>query len=170
MTAPDQYDWSNQGGCGAFGPDGLSISEANICLAPDPVTAFGDGAVSVTVKQTSGTALQGYSLIFRAGGSGSPPDFYAFLIDGNGKWRAFKVINGQAIFFTPFTSNSAIHRGLNATNTLKVVMTGSHFDLYVNAVKVGHFDDSTLTVGVPGLFGGQGVVEVWSDFEIQPAA
>jgi hypothetical protein len=151
--------------------DGYHINNAAVCLAPNPpVTAFADGTVSVQAKQISGAITQGYSLVFRAGGSGSIPDFYAFLIDGNGYWRAFKVSGGQATFFGPFTANAAIHKGLHASNTLQVVMTGSHFDFSVNGTKVGQADDSTLSSGIPGLFGGVGVEVVFTNFSVLQSA
>lgn len=81
-----------------------------------------------------------------------------------------KVMNAQASFFTPFTFSPAIHQGLHVTNTLKVVMTGSHFDLYVNDVKVGQFDDSDLTTGVPGVLGGPGITVFFTYFTMQVAS
>ncbi|HEX9039307.1 MAG TPA: hypothetical protein VF808_20165 [Ktedonobacterales bacterium] len=170
MSAPDTYDWTHQGSCGSDASDGFHIDTSQVCVAPDQITSFSDGTVSIDARQTSGTLLQGYALIFRASGSGPLPDFYALLIDGNGKWRAMKLVNGQASFFTPFTYTAAIHRGLRATNTLKVVMTGSHFDLYVNGVKVGQFDDSGLATGVPGVLGGPGISVVFSNFRMQVAS
>ena len=170
LTAPDQFDWQNGGGC-TFKTDGYHIDTAVICLAPNPpVAPFANGTVSVQAKQISGTITQGYSLVFRASGSGSIPDFYAFLINGNGNWRAFKVIGGQATFFEPFTANTAIHKGLRASNTLQVVMTGSHFDFYVNGMKVGQADDSALPSGMPGLFGGVGIEIVFTSFLVKQAA
>lgn len=167
LSAPDQYDWQNGAGC-SVEADGYHINTAAVCLAPSPpVAAFADGTVSVQAKQMSGPLTTGYSLVFRAGGSGSVPDFYAFLIDGNGKWRAFKVIGGQATFFGPFAANPAIHTGLHASNTLQVVMTGSHFDFYVNGTKVGQADDSALPSGTPGLFGNVGIEVVFTNFRVQ---
>lgn len=170
LTAPDQYDWQN-GAASTFAADGYHLNNAVVCLAPNPpVAAFADGTVSVQAKQVGGPTTQGYSLVFRAGGSGSVPDFYAFLIDGNGKWRAFKVIGGQATFFGPFTANPAIHTGLKASNTLQVVMAGSHFDFYVNGTKVGQANDSTLASGTPGLFGNVGIEVVFTNFRVQQTA
>lgn len=169
MSIPDEFDWSQGGACGSMQPGGFELNASQVCVAPDQITSFRDGTVSITAQQTSGTLLQGYALIFRA--QGPPvPDFYAFLIDGNGKWRAMKVMNAQASFFTPFTFSPAIHQGLHVTNTLKVVMTGSHFDLYVNDVKVGQFDDSDLTTGVPGVLGGPGITVFFTYFTMQVAS
>jgi hypothetical protein len=167
LTAPDQYNWQDGGAC-MLKADGYHISTAAICLAPNPpVAAFASGTISVQAKQISGAITQGYSLVFRVSGSGSVPDFYAFLIDGNGNWRAFKVVGGQATFFEPFTANAAIHKGLHASNILQVVMSGSHFDFSVNGTKVGQADDSALPSGTPGLFRGVGFEVVFTNFSVQ---
>jgi hypothetical protein len=170
LTAPDQFGWPTGGGCD-FMADGYHITTAALCLAPTPpVNAFADGTVSVQAKQISGTTTQGYSLVFRASGNGNVPDFYAFLIDGNGNWRAFKLVGGQPTFFEPFTANAAIHKGLNATNTLQVVMTGSHFAFSVNGTQVGQVDDTALSAGIPGLYGGPGIEVVFTNFLAQAQA
>lgn len=166
---PNANGWSNQAGCGDVRVDGLHLASGNICLAPSIVSAFSDGTVSVDVRQVSGVITHGYTLIFRAGGSRQVPDFYGFLIVSQGYWRAYRLSGGSATFFAPFTASSAIHTGLNKTNNLKVVMRGSHFELFVNGTKVGQFDDSTLTSGVPGFFGNVGSEVVFSNFVMRVA-
>jgi hypothetical protein len=161
--APGQSPgWEDRAGCATFQADGFHFTSANICTAPDPSAPFATGTVSVTAKQISGPVTTGYSLIFRADPDG--PSFYAFLIDGNGSWRAMKVAAGQPTFFGPFTPTAAIHKGLNASNTMQVVMSGSHFEFSVNGAKVGQADDSTLAKGYTGLWGNTGIEVVYTNF------
>ncbi|HET8906269.1 MAG TPA: hypothetical protein VFN11_04825 [Ktedonobacterales bacterium] len=147
-------------------PDGMHVDTETFCAAPYP--AYADGTISVQAKQIKGSTLQGYAVIYRL--DESTVSWYAFLIDGNGKWRAFKVTNGQATFFEPFTANAAIHKGIGATNTLSVQVKGSHFDYFVNGTKVGQANDSSLTTGEGGVFGGIGIEVVYTNFSIIPAS
>lgn len=50
-----------------------------------------------------------------------------------------------------FQSTTAIQTGSGATNTMRVLVVGSHFVMYVNDVQVGVADDSTFTTGGMGL-------------------
>lgn len=150
----------------AIKPDGMHQDNADFCTAPYP--AYADGTISVQAKQIKGSTSQGYSLFFRF--DETAVSFYAFLIDGNGKWRAFKVTNEQATFFEPFTANAAIHKGLGATNTMMVKVSGSHFDFFVNGAKVGQVNDSSLSTGESGMYGNVGIEVVYSNFSIIPAS
>lgn len=165
LTAPDLTAWQNGGGC-YLKADGYHINNAVVCLSPAPVTDFADGSVNVQVKQISGTLAQGYGLVVRARKhAGGSVDCYAFLIDGNGQWRALKVVGGQTTFFEPFTASTAIYTGLNAPNRLQVVMTGSHFDVIINETHVGQVDDTALSSGEPGFWGGLGREVVFTNFQ-----
>jgi hypothetical protein len=144
--------------------DGMHVNNAYVCLAP--FSAYADGTLSVQVKQTRGVLTAGYALVFRF--DETTEDFYAFLIDGNGKWRAFKYLNGRATFFEPFTTSSAIHKGLNATNILEVQANGSHFDFFVNDVEVGQVNDTSLLSGDSGVYGNVGIDVIFANFNAVP--
>jgi hypothetical protein len=150
----------------AIKPDGMHQNNPNFCTAPYP--AYADGTISVQAKQIKGSTTYGYSLFFRF--DETAVSFYAFLIDSKGYWRAFKVANGQSTFFEPFTANAAIHKGLGATNTMMVKVSGSHFDFFVNGAKVGQVDDSSLTTGESGMYGNVGIEVVYTNFSIIPAS
>jgi hypothetical protein len=166
LIAPNQFPgWEDRAGCATFQADGFHFTNANICDAPDPSAPFADGVVSVTAKQISGPVTQGYSLVFRA--NLDNPSFYAFLIDSNGAWRALKVVANQPTFFGPWTPTAAIHKGLNASNTMQVVMSGAHFAFSVNGTIVGQADDSAMATGYTGLWGGPGIEVVYTNFADQ---
>jgi hypothetical protein len=166
LIAPNQASgWEDRAGCDTFQADGFHFTNANICTAPDPSAPFANGTVSVIAKQISGPVTQGYSLVFRA--NLDSPSFYAFLIDSNGSWRALKVVANQPTFLGSWTSTAAIHKGLNASNTMQVLMSGSHFEFSVNGTRVGQADDSTLATGYAGLWGNTGIEVVYTSFKEQ---
>jgi hypothetical protein len=167
MTTANANDgnWPNDSDCG-FKSDGYHITTNVTCLASITVTS--DGAVSSDVTQVKGTtdALRGIDLH-----RGSRGSFYEFGIDGQGNWYFVKYVSNQATVLDDVKPNAAIKTGLNVTNHLEVRATGSHFDFFVNGVKVGQHDDSSYPSGIPGLSGAKNAEMVYTNFKVtQPAA
>ena len=67
------------------------------------------------------------------------------------------------------SNNDAIHASFETTNTVKVVVKGSHIDLFANGVKVGSCDDSSLAAGGVGLVAGSDVESVFTKLVIKRA-
>jgi hypothetical protein len=169
MTAANHdAGWTNNTApCQTFQSDGLLLTFPTPCWAP--ANAFANGTVSVQARQTSGHTDYGYALLFR--GSQQARTYYGFEIDGDGKWLSFKATWGglsyTASYFEQFTANAAIKTGLNASNTLRVDMNGSHFDNYVNGTKVGQDDDSSIASGQVGLYDEAGNEVVFTNLTVQ---
>jgi hypothetical protein len=153
LTA-NTYGWANVTNECFFKADGYHVANNYVCFAP--IQDIADGSITVDVKQISGGDRYSYGLSFRVE---SPGNLYNFTIDSLGHWIFYKDANGTAIVLHDFTTNSAIRIGLNVTNRHKVVMSGTHFDFYVNGTLVGSADDSTFTqaghVGLRGPSGGE---------------
>ena len=148
--------WPNDSHC-SYGSDGYHIPDGYICYAP--TGQIGDAVVSADLQQTAGEVTWFYGIVFRRVSEGN---FYEMLIDSNGKWLFDKVVNNQTTTLLPYVPSSAIHTGLNTSNTLAARAVGSHFEFFVNGTQVGQFDDSTFTTGLTGVEGGdpKGQVQV----------
>jgi hypothetical protein len=126
-------------------PDG---GQAYLCLAP--TTPLGDLAVGVTVQQKSGANNQAFGIAFH---HITPKNYYFFGIDGRGHFTATVVVNDVRHIVIPFTSNTAIHTGTNATNRLQVIAKGQTMTFLVNSVAVDQATLSTFATGTVGLRG-----------------
>lgn len=152
--------WSNDSHC-FYGSGGYHIKGSYICLAP--TDDFTDTTITANVKQTSGSVLYGYGIAFRVQ---SNFDHYELNIDGNGKWSFVRCVSDKCDTLVDFTANSAIHKGLNASNTLRVTASGSHFTFYVNSAKVGQITDSRFASGAVGLTGSDQLEVVYGSFVV----
>lgn len=153
-------NWPNDSNC-IFASDGYHVKGGYLCYAPtDDVS---NGTISVNAKQTNGDITQGYGLVLRRASKGN---YYIFVIDSNGKWAFYKLVNDSATAVKDFTASSAIHSGLNASNALKVTMSGSSFTFYVNDTQVGEATDSTFTSGLSGVAGADSSEVVYTSFKI----
>ncbi len=140
--------WRDDGTNCSFHKDGYHITGGFICYAP--TGQFGTVIVSVTTRQIAGPITEFYGLVLRRTSTGN---YYAFTIDSNGKWRFSKIVNDTFEDILPYVPNSAIHQGVNAVNTLKVLASHTHFTFFVNGTQVGEADDSTFSDGLCGVAG-----------------
>jgi hypothetical protein len=167
----DATGWSNGQFC-FLGADGFHVN-TRTCLVPIGNQTNVD--VTVQVKQISGQTVDPFGLVMRADGpqSTSPNQRYEFSIDGNGKWDVVRCDGvdssglPQCTDLVGYTANDAIRGGLNITNTLEVKAKGSHFDFYVNGVRVGGVVDSTYPSGKLGLATGQNVECVYTNLIVK---
>jgi len=115
-------------------------------------TAFGkfdpssDIHASVLGHQVAGNPDPSYGLIFRINGSGA---YYGFFINEN--TRSFVAIRFQdgRSFLIPWSESEEIQPG--RSNRISVTATGAKFDLYINGLLVGSFDDSVYPTGGVGV-------------------
>lgn len=149
--------WANDSHC-FFGNDGYHVKDGYICYAP--MEAVADADVSVQVRQVAGEADWFYGLQLRRQ-STNQHDYYAFVITSNGDWKFDKWVNGVRDDIVPYVPTSALHRGLDQINTLRVRMVGSHFVFFINGTQVGEKTDASYSSGGLGIEGNtQGGVEV----------
>lgn len=150
----------------SYGSGGLHVNGGG-CFAP--AGTFDNLDVKVTVEQISGSTVATYGVTVRAVEADTR---YDILIDSDSQWGASRCDapgdqNTAACSpLLPFTSNSAIHGGLNTQNTIEVRASGSHFEVTINGVNVGSFDDSTYSEGQIGLIANGGFTCVFNDFTI----
>ena len=142
----NQYGWPTNSHC-FFSGSSYHVKDGYYCYAPLSYR-FGNGKLSVDVKQVSGDPDLPYGLFFRAASNGN---FYVFLIVSNGSWGFYSVVGNNLQEIRRFARSEVIHQGLNATNTLEVLAKDSHFDFFINGVQVGQADDGTYVYGGAGV-------------------
>ena len=152
--------WYNNKDC-FFAGDGYHVKGGFLC-GPQ-VGLLGDVMISVRVEQISGKLVDPYGVAFRWLGMDS---YYELGVDGSGEWAFFKCDAVRCTTAVQYTTDPAILRGLNATNTLQVRAVGSHFDFYVNGKKVGQADDATYPSGQVALLGFSGIECVFTNIKI----
>lgn len=161
LTSTTDRNWPNDDQCSQRA-DGYHVTANVVCLL-SRYTPPTNANISVDVKQVSGLPDASYGLAFHRA---SPGNFYTFEIDGTGRWFCYQAIGNQFKPLAGEKTNPAIHKGLNATNTLMVRISGSHYDFYVNGQPVGSADDSSFTSGQAGLDGNDSIEVVYTNFKV----
>ena len=153
----DPANWTSSSQCVGMS-DGYHVQGATICDAPPsavagiPLTKNGsDQAIQVTVQATQASSNSAFGIAFLIQ-QGPRSQLDVFQITASGKWGAYAQTTDESgqQSITPlmppganYLPNSAIHAGLNTTNTLKVVLElNHHFVFFVNNTQVGQADDS----------------------------
>ena len=161
--------WTEEQNC-SIRDDGYHVTGNNICfLAGAPI---GDSYITVTVLQIAGVEDLSYGITLRRASAGN---YYSFEIDGSGRWYFYKsaLDSNDAPVLTLLAShadNPSINKGLFHSNTLQVRATGSHFEFFVNNVKVGQANDSSYAQGTIGLGSNDQLEVVYTNFILtQPA-
>jgi hypothetical protein len=91
-----------------------------------------------------------YGLMARAASNASRQYLFGLTCDGK---YSFRIWNGEAfVMLVPWTANSAINTGEEATNRLVLLAEGSSFTLYVNGEPLNTIQDDTFAEGTFGLF------------------
>jgi hypothetical protein len=160
LTAPTN-PWQNDSTRCAFRGGSYHILADFMCMAPIGVQS--DVAISVQVRQVTGTvrALFGISLRFSSTGN-----FYAFLLTSNSTWLFEKAVHGATQAIVAETANPAIHPGLNTLNTVLVRVKGTRFDFFFNGTSVGEVNDTTFSSGLVGLLGSKDDDVAFNNFQV----
>lgn len=138
-----------------------------VLVAPDDYNTIG-AATRVTVRNpNNGDSRLGYGLIFHS----DPQPLskgYAFLIDA--KKKRYRVVRHTATnesAIVPWKNSTAINDGTNE-NTLEVRDKGDTIELYINDQMVTTIKDQyDGSIGVPGLYSGDGVKIGFKRLEIR---
>ena len=141
--------------------DGYHVQNGYICFAP--VSNVFDVDVYVQVRQLSGVSAGLFGLAFRGFDEGNN---YVFGVNANGDWGAVVCANAKCGALAAFERNTAVQAGSGATNALEVLVVGTHFTFFVNGVKVGEADDSSVGNGRVGLYAEQGIEASFTNLEI----
>jgi hypothetical protein len=129
-----------------FAHGGYQVQDGVICYAR--VADQSNATITVQVKQIGGDQGKYYGVVFRRTSAGN---YYAFNIDSNGDWIAYRCVSDNCAKLVDGGQNQAIQTGVTTVNTLQVHMNGSHFDFLVNGVTVGSADDATFAKGKVGM-------------------
>lgn len=143
-------NWAEDSNC-HIRRDGYHVANGYICFAP--IQNIFDVDVYVQVKVLSGPATRISGVAFRGY---DVNNFYVFGVNANGDWAAIVCANSTCKPLAGFQRDTAVEAGLGATNALEAVVTGTSFTFYVNGVKVGEADDSSVGNGMVGLYADQG--------------
>lgn len=150
------YGWLVNDHC-FFEADGYHVKSSDVCYAPVPAYVLDSSDIAVDVKLLSAAGQDVYGLEIRAPRRDGPSlnRLYAFVLTPAGSW-AFLLCNSAVSKITclnlvDYTLNAAIRSGVGATNTLRVVAQGAHFDFYINGAHVGQSDDETIRDGQTAL-------------------
>lgn len=158
--------WPNDNDC-TLRADGLRVRNSVICYAPTDTLTNID--VKVQVQLASGSTSDPFGIVMRRTSKGN---YYQFVIDRGGETAVAKCVSSQPDCSTlaDFATNSAVHTGLNATNTLEVKAVNSHFEFDVNGQMVDQVDDSTFASGLVGLGVLDSVTAIYSNLTITSAS
>jgi len=112
--------------------------------------SFSDGIYEVEAAQQSGPLNNGYGMLIRM--AKDTESYYVFEVSGDGFiWIGYctdfcKDISESLVGGDWFRS-TAVRKGLQETNRLKVIADGSRLTFFVNGVQVGRASDSRLAKG-----------------------
>jgi serine/threonine protein kinase len=151
LNNPDPNGWPNDGTNCSFTNTAYFITASSVntlqpCLSGN--LHYGDAASEVDVTLISSADA---GLLFRASADGN--QFYDFEITSQNQFFLRYRNNNRYIFLIRNTASSAI-QGVGGKNTLLVIASGSHFQLFINGTFVGAADDSTFASGQLGLAAG----------------
>lgn len=177
FDAPGSWSAGNDGDAIGEVKEGvydLFVQADDIIIWTTAVQSFSDGIYEVEATPVEGTVNNGYGMMFRT--NNETDDFYLFKVSGDGfVWIG--LCKAGCTEETPLVTewwfeSTAVKKGNNVTNKLKVQAEGANMIFYVNDVEVGRFTDPTLRSGDIGLLVqtlGQGGVRVQFDnFTVSP--
>jgi hypothetical protein len=151
FTTGDDLGWSNGSHC-FLKNDGYHVKDDYVCFGPGSTS--GDVYVKVDMKQVSGSIEYPSGISFRWQGEGASEIHYDFGITGDGRWVFAKCNHDACDRLVSYRRDSAIHMGIDSTNTLELYAKGSHMDFWINGKAVGSADDSSDASGWTGIFCG----------------
>ncbi len=152
LSSPSSWSSSSDssfGGACQFSNGALHITQAppnKLYPCNASSTSFSNFAFEVQMNIIAGDCG---GIGFRNDGSNGK--VYFFEVCQNGSYTLHRYTDNT--HQTPLTNNSssAISTGLNQSNTIAVLASGSTIELYVNQQKIGSVNDSTYSTGTIGL-------------------
>jgi len=86
-------------------------------------------------------------------------NYYVFQIDCDGRYSVTRFVGGTDTALIDWSQSSAIKRGVNAANTLRVETKGSSMTVFINGEQLVAASDSIFTGGRFGLWVGSNVTK-----------
>lgn len=136
---------------------------------------FDDGVYEVEATQSQGPLDNGYGMLLRVDDEND--NFYLFQISGDGYTWIGRYLHGGEDEATPLIGNgwiesSAVNKGLNAMNRLRVRAESGNLIFVVNDHEVGRVTDNSFRRGDIGLMvrtlGVGGVRVQFDNFTVTP--
>jgi len=84
-------------------------------------------------------------------------NYYIFQIDCDGRYRLMRFVGGAGTPLIDWTQSTAIKRGANAANTLRVETKANSMAVFINGEQLGAASDSIFASGRFGLWVGSNV-------------
>ncbi|HZT99453.1 MAG TPA: protein kinase [Ktedonobacteraceae bacterium] len=151
--------WDTNGGC-TFAADGyhvLAQTTTQLCIAHN--LTLSDFTLQMQINILKGT---GGGILFRSTGSAG----YYFRITVDGHYALFTCNGADCSKALSSGFSSEITQGLKQTNSLAVVVTGNHIDLYVNGIRINGGNGSGSLQGQIGVVAESGSQVVFGDAKI----
>jgi hypothetical protein len=103
------------------------------------------GSYEIECKKMSGNRGWGYGMIFEA--SDDVSQYYCITINAYGSFHVIKKTSGESSSVTikDWTVSTNLYAGYNRINSIKVVKSGTVYDIYLNGAFVYQFTDNTVT-------------------------
>lgn len=153
----DPGNWDCSDAKCSFRADGYHVQALDNYVYTAYLTkVFTDTTIEVKAIMTQGVATSGNNtsalgISFHIPQSNKLSG-YGFLVYADGTYELVKWDSkGNASNLVDFSESSAIHKGLNQENDLKLVIQGTSFTLYINGEQLTQTTDSTYTSGYIGL-------------------
>lgn len=151
LSSPDSNNWPNDGTNCSFTNSAYFVTASSAdtlqpCLSGS--LHYADAAIEVDVTLISSADA---GLIFRASADGN--QFYDFEITNQNQFYLRYRNNGRYTFLIQNTASSVI-QGIGGKNTLLVIASGSHLQLFINGSFVGEASDNTFASGQLGVAAG----------------
>ena len=162
----NRWGWPETAGRCFFAQDGYHVTNGSICFAP--VLALQNGEIMVTMTiltdpcdSTENDACVGFWFRAQASGGG-----YTMALGQTGSWWIGKTVDGKTVSISPIQQHEAIYTGLNVPNTVKLVMRGTSFTVFVNDIQVGGAADATFERGIMAFVAIPGAEVVFSNLSV----
>lgn len=86
-------------------------------------------------------------------------NYYIFQIDCEGRYRLMRFVGGAGTALIDWSQSTAIKRGVNAANTLRVETRGNSMTVFINGEQLDTASDSIFANGRFGLWVGSNVTK-----------
>lgn len=86
-------------------------------------------------------------------------NYYVIQVDCEGRYRLMRLVGGAGTALIDWSQSTAIKRGVNAANTLRVETKGNSMTMFINGERLDTASDSIFAKGRFGLWVGSNVTK-----------
>lgn len=125
----------------------ITVKNENLNIWSTAGKTFTDGVYEIDAQPVGGPQDNGFGVLFRVA---DRKNFYYFVISSDGYWQAGLTKDNQMNHWIDWQQHPAIKTG-GERNRIRIVMSGSKFDFYVNDQLIGSREDASFTQGDIGV-------------------